>query len=110
MPKLPKGEEKLPIIELEGKLLTPGQLKRKSRTLYQSFTSAPGDTFTYRLMIERMRRRVAQGRVLPIYRLDKEISPGDQLRHMEQGDEIGQELILSERKLLEEELRILRGK
>jgi len=58
-------------------------------------------------LIERVEKRIAQGREATIYRLGYELTPDDQLRHMKLGDEIGLELIEAERKLLEEELRII---
>lgn len=99
--KLPKGEETLPIAEVEGKFLTPNELRRLGLPL--ELRPVPTE-----LLIERMRRRVAQGRVATIYRLQYELSPEGQLKHMELGDDIGLELIEAERKLLEEEIGILR--
>lgn len=96
--RLPKGEETLPFYDLEGKLLTPDRLHRPDLLRPR---------VTDKLLIERVRMRVSQGRVPTIYRLDYELSPDEQLKHMELSDEVGVELMQAERKLLEEEIRIL---
>ena len=106
MRRLPKGEETLPVIEVEGKLLTSSGLEKAYPRLRLVDLKQPAST---RLLIERKRMRVNQGRVRTIYRFTYELTPEDQLRHMELQDAIGLELIEVERKLLEEELRILRG-
>lgn len=97
--KLPKGEETLPFYDLEGKLLTLDKLNKPQLACPR---------ITNKLLIERERMRISQGRCLTIYRFEYELSPAAQLKHMELGDDIGLELIEAERKLLEEELRILR--
>lgn len=97
--RLPRGEETLPFYDSEGKMLTLDKL-HKSNLLRPHVTD--------KLLIERMRMRISQGRVPTIYRFEYELSPDSQLKHMELGDEIGSELIQAERGLLEEELRILR--
>ena len=104
MRRLPKGEETLPVIEVRGELLTPAGLERAHPRLDE--LREPAST---RLLIERKRMRVKQGRVRTIYRFRYQLTPEEQLSHMESQDAIGLELIEVERKLLEEELRILRG-
>ena len=106
MRKLPKGEETLPVIEIEGELLTPSGLEKAHPRLRLVDLKQPAST---RLLIERKRMRVNQGRVRTIYRPQYSLTAEEQLRHMELQDAIGLELIDVERKLLEEELRILRG-
>jgi len=104
--RLPKGEETLPIIEVEGKFLTLGKLRESSPRAYQSLLQRlprPPE-----LLIQRVTERIAQRREATIYRLKHELTPDEQLRHMKLGDEIGLELIEAERKLLEEELKIIR--
>jgi len=96
--RLPRGEETLPFYDLEGKMLTLDRLHRPDLLRPH---------ITDKLLIERMRMRISQGRVPIIYRFEYELSPNSQLNHMELGDKIGLELIQAERKLLEEELRIL---
>lgn len=107
--RLPKGEETIPIAEVEGRFLTPLELERLYPERYRALMLKPELVVSDELLVERVRRRVAQGRVRTIYRLEYELSPEEQLRHMEARDEIGLELIEAERKLLEEELRLLRG-
>jgi len=113
--RLPSGEETLPIIEVEGKFLTLEELKQQYPELYESlFKGVAGPPpqlgkISDELLIERFRMRMAQGRESTIYRLQYELTPEEQLMHMEARDEIGLELIEAERKLLEEELRILGG-
>lgn len=104
--RLPKGEETLPVVEVEGELLTPSGLEKAHPRLRLVDLKKPAST---RLLIERMRVRVSQGRVPTIYRFRYELTPEDQLRHMELQDTIGLELIKVERLLLEEEVKILRG-
>jgi len=104
--RLPKGEETLPVIEVGEELLTPAGLERAHPELRLDELREPAST---RLLIERKKIRVKQGRVSTIYRFRYQLTPEEQLRHMELQDAIGLELIEVERKLLEEELRILRG-
>lgn len=112
--KLPKGEETLPIIEVEGKLLTLEELKQQYPELYESLFGVAGTSnphvgvISEELLIERVRVRIAQGREPTIYRLHYALTPEEQLMHMEARDEIGLELIEAERKLLEEEFRMMR--
>ncbi len=103
MRRLPKGEETLPVIEVEGELLTSSGLEKAHRL---RLVKQPAST---RLLIERKRMRVNQGRVRTIYRFRYQLTPEEQLRHMELQDAIGLELIEVERLLLEEEVKILRG-
>ncbi len=114
--RLPKGEETLPIVEVEGRFLTLQQLKRDYPRLYEPFVKGVFVRqlrISDELLVERVRRRHAQGRVPTIYRLIfdevKELSPEQQIREMEQRTRTGLELIEAERKLLEEEIRIIRG-
>ncbi|GAI36938.1 unnamed protein product [marine sediment metagenome] len=116
--RLPKGEETLPIIVVEGRMLTLEELRRLYPELYETLIGLRRQglglefEITDELLIERMRRRIAQGRVQTIYSLslvEPELTPEEQLRHMEMRDQIGLELIGAERKLLGEELRLLRG-
>lgn len=110
MQRLPKGEETLPFYEIDGRFLTLDELRRLYPTLYEQLgiASQVGVIgITDALLIERVRMRIEQGRVPTIYRLACELSPAEQLRHMRLKDEIGLELIEAERKLLEEELRML---
>jgi len=106
--RLPKGEETLPIVEVEGRFLTPQELAREH---LRAILALPEIRVSDELLIERVRRRIAQGREPTIYRLGfpMVLTPVEQLRHMEMRDEIGIQLIEAERKLLEEELTILRG-
>jgi len=111
--KLPMGEETLPIAIIEGKMLTPLQLKehpaefgllvKGERPRFMAITDD--------LLIERVRQRYAQGREATIYRFVadgmKEIFPEDQIVEMEQRSVLGLEFIKAERKLVEEELRII---
>ena len=114
-PRLPKGEETLPIIEVEGRFLTLEELQREYPELYKELTEkkrlgiSPALTVPEELLIERVKLRHAQGRVPTIYRLQPpyELTPEEQIWHMEQRTEIGLQLIEAERKLLEEELKIL---
>lgn len=109
--KLPKGEETIPIIEVEGRFLTPLELERLYPERYRALMLRPEVTVSHELLIERVRRRIAQGRVRTIYRwgFPMALTPEEQLRHMELRDEIGLELLEAERKWLEETLRLLRG-
>lgn len=112
MRRLPKDEETIPIIEVEGRFLTLGELERLYPEMYQRLLD-PAKVFefrvSYELLTERVRRRHAQGRVPTIYRWEYMLTPEEQIRHMELRDEIGLELLEAERKLLEEELAIIRG-
>jgi len=99
--RLPEGEETLPVAELEGELLTAAHPKFRLSEILE-----PAST---RLLIERKRMRVNQGRVATIYRIRYQLTPEEQISHMELQDAIGLELIEAERKLLDEELRILRA-
>lgn len=104
--RLPKGEETLPVVEVDGELLTLGGLEKAHPRLRLDELREPASTS---LLIERKRKRINQGRVGTIYRPQYSLTAEEQLRHMELQDVIGLELIEVERKLLEEELRILRG-
>jgi len=104
--RLPKGEETLPVIEVGGELLTLGGLEKAHPELRLVELREPAST---RLLIARKRMRVKQGRVSTIYRPQYSLTPEEQLSHMESQDAIGLELIEVERKLLDEEVRILRG-
>ncbi len=106
--RLPRGEETLPILVVEGRMLTPQELREQYPELYRELLERRLIEITDELLIERVRRRVAQGREMTIYRWEFEITPEEQLRHMELRDEIGLELIEAERKLLEWELAKLR--
>ena len=97
--KLPKGEETLPITEIEGRFIMLADL---------TFPLQLG-IISNELLIERVRKRTSQNREATIYRIEYELTPADQLEHMILGDAIGLELMEAERKLLEEELKILRG-
>lgn len=103
--RLPKGEETLPVIEVGGELLTPAGLERAHPELRLDELRAAST----RLLIERKRIRANQGRVATIYRFRYRLTPEEQIRHMELQDAIGLEIIEAERKLLKEEVRILRG-
>ncbi len=112
--KLPKGEETLPIIEIEGVVLTLEEVRRLHPDAYRQLTT-PRVVFKYavsdELLVERFRMRMAQGRVATIRRFDIEhpiLTPEEQLAHMEARDKVGLELIEAERKLLEEELAMLK--
>lgn len=113
--RLPKGEETLPIIEIERRFLTLQELKTQYPMLYQQLVRGIVRKLRIsdQLLIERVRLRHTQGRVPTIYRLIteevKELRPENQIREMEQKTQIGLELIEAERKLLDEELMILRG-
>lgn len=114
MRKLPKGEETIPIIEVEGRFLTLQELKEQYPELYKKLLepkTLESVEVSPELLIERFRRRLAQRRVPTIYRwgFPMSLTPEEQLRHMEARDEIGLELIEAERKLLEWELAVLRG-
>jgi len=104
--RLPKGEETLPVVEVDGELLTSGGLEKAYPRLRLVGLREPAST---KLLIQRKRMRIKQGRVRTIYRPQYSLTAEEQLRHMELQDAIGLELIDVERKLLEEELRILRG-
>lgn len=106
MRRLPKGEETLPVIEVGGELLTSSGLEKAYPELRLGELRQPAST---RLLIERKRLRINQGRVLTVYRFQYQLTPEEQLKHMESQDAIGLELIEVERNLLEEELKILRG-
>lgn len=111
MRRLPKGEETIPIIEVEGRFLTLAELKAQYPELYRKLLEPRTLEFievSEELLVERVRRRIAQGRVMTIYRFDMALTPEEQLAHMEARDDIGMELIEAERRLLEEELRLLR--
>jgi len=113
--RLPKGEETLPIVEVEGRFLTLQELKRDYPKLYQRLIRGIVRELVVsdELLIQRVKLRYAQGREITIYRLIfdevKELSPEDQIREMEQRTRTGLELIEAERKLLEEEIGIIRG-
>ncbi|MBA7586679.1 hypothetical protein ES708_28684 [subsurface metagenome] len=104
--RLPKGEETLPIVEVDEELLTPVGLEKAHPRLRLADLKQPAPT---RLLVERKRMRVNQGRVGTIYRPQYSLTAEEQLRHMELQDAIGLELIEVERNLLEEEVKILRG-
>ena len=108
MRRLPKGEETLPIVEVEGRFLTLQELREQYPELYRELLERRPIEVSLELLIERVRRRIAQGREPPIYRWEFELTPEEQLRHMELRDEIGLELLEAERKLLEWELAKLR--
>lgn len=115
MAKFPFGEETLPIVEVEGKLLTLAELEEQYPELYRQLLEPTRAVsaiimISDELLVERVRRRVAQGREPTIYRWGDpaSLTPEEQLAHMEARDAIGLELIAAERKLLEEELRMLR--
>lgn len=113
--KLPRGEETLPIIEIEEKFLTLDEVRTLYPDVYERLIR-PELRFEFtvsdQLLIERFRMRMAQGRERTIYRLQNKcpfaLTPEEQLRHMELRDEIGLELIEAERQLLEEELALLK--
>lgn len=111
--KLPKGEETLPIIEIEGKMMTLQEVRQFYPSTYQRLVT-PRLRLAYKvsdeLLVERFRIRLAQGRVATIYRwgVPMVLTPEQQLIHMEARDEIGLELIEAERKLLGEELAMLK--
>ena len=65
MRRLPRGEETLPVVEVEGELLTVGGLEKAHPELRLVELREPVST---KLLIERMRMRVKQGRVSTIYR------------------------------------------
>jgi hypothetical protein len=100
---LPIGEETLPILEIGGKLFTPKQIKSGFKAFPAHMRTVNDD-----MLIERVKMRKQQGRMATIYHTDYELSPDDQIRHMKLRDKIGLELISAERKLLEEEIRILK--
>ncbi|GAI76905.1 unnamed protein product [marine sediment metagenome] len=116
--RLPKGEETLPIVVVEGRFLTLQEVQQFHPDLYGALIGRPRlgaplleFEVSDELLIERMRRRIAQGRVPTIYALslvEPELTPEQQLRHMEMRDRIGLELIEAERGLLREELAMLR--
>jgi len=108
--KLPKGEETIPIVEIEGRFHTPQDL-RKQPYLLRQVLGARVLTVSEKLLIERVRERSRQGRERTVYRFDREnpeLSPEDQIWHMERRTTIGKELLEAEQKLLEEELAILK--
>jgi hypothetical protein len=108
--KLPRGEETLPIAEVDGKYLTAAELESQQPVKYRQLLVAPIVTVSDNLLVERFSMRVAQGRVLTIYRADlpTSLTPEEQLMHIKAKDKIGMELINAEAKLLQEELRLLR--
>lgn len=96
--RLTEGEETLPIAELNGRFYTPaGAMRLRQR-----------GPITDRLLIERVRRRVTQGREARVLRVHgdypHEYSPKDILKAMMDGD---QEFLSAERKLLEHQLKQL---
>lgn len=98
--KLPRGEETLPIAEEGGRMLTLRELRGKKLKLRRVSDN---------LLIERVMKRIQQGRVPTIYQLQRELSPSDQIKHMKRKDKIGAELLEVEFGLLQEEIRILGG-
>ena len=112
-PRLPRGEETLPIIEVEGRFLTLEEVRRLHPEQYRKLLELKPLELevSLELLTERFRRRLAQGRVATIYRLERfpplTLTPEDQLRHIELRDEIGLELLEAEREWLEETLRLL---
>jgi len=92
MKKLPFGEETLPISDFLGILLKPSWFAQGLAGI-----SVPSK----KLLKERIKLRIKQGREGTIYRLQHELTPEDQLKHIEADDEIGKGLLEAERKLLE---------
>lgn len=110
--RLPLGEETLPIIEVEERMVSLEQLKVHYPDVYRQLITVREFEVSDELLIERVRQRHAQGRVPTIYRFIRdslELSPEQQIWHMEHRTDTGLELIEAERKLLEEEINILRG-
>jgi len=111
--RLPRGEETLPIFEVEGRFVTLYELQSEYPSLYKQLIETKTLPYALRipdeLLIERVKLRHAQGRVPTIYRLQPpyKLTPEEQIWHMEQRTEIGLQLIEAERKLLEEELKML---
>lgn len=110
MAGLPKGEETLPVAEdRKGRFYSLQLLKEKwpkVPTMLQAkrlLARKPSN----KLLIERVRLRMKQGREGPVYRWQIKLTPEEQLKHMEAGDEIGKELIGAERKFLEWSLKKL---
>ena len=99
-------------MEVQRRMMSLETLKAQHPTLYQQLLSPQFVLeVSDELLIERVRQRHQQGRVATIYRFYRdapELSPKEQIRHMENRTQIGLELIKAERKLLEEELSILR--
>lgn len=92
--ELPRGEELLPIAEEDGIFYTPSDIGN-----WGPVSNA--------LLIKRVEMRIAQGREQAIQHMNQIIQPKDILAHMKVEDALGLEFLKAERKLLEEERRIL---
>jgi len=120
--KLPGIEDSLPIYEINGKFLTLEELKESFPAIYEQLTSSQLDTVkavstvSTNLLAKRFAMRIEKGEVFTIYSirssLDSELSsltPQQQLYHVGLRDEEGIRILTAEYKLLEAELKILKG-
>ena len=106
--RLPAGEEDLPFMEEGGRYVTLREIRSSPVLLFNLLRLSPGEV-SQGLLVERVRRRHMQGREPGMHVLGVGyVGPEEMIRHMEAGDEIGRLFIEMERKLLEEELGIVR--
>lgn len=124
MAKLPNGEETIPLLIIDGKMLSLKEIEKEYPDVYNSLTSEPTKDINYykklllskeptieitnKLLIKRFEERMKQGRERTIHRFLTTISPTRQMIEMVKKTKIGKELIEAERGLLEWELRILK--
>lgn len=100
----------MPFFEVDGvfmglREISPAQLKALAVG-----RKDPRLKITDRLLVQRMRVRRAQGRVMTIYRINyPPLTPEEQIKHMETRTPVGLNLIEAERRLLEWELTIIGG-
>lgn len=124
MAKLPNGEETIPLLIIDGKMLSLKEIEKEYPDVYNNLTSEstkdinyykklllskePTIEITNKLLIKRFEERMKQGRERTIHRFLTTISPTRQMIEMVKKTKIGKELIEAERGLLEWELRILK--
>ncbi|GEM_PF-5353273 len=107
------GENNIPYLEVDGKMLTPEDLLReamanssvwqKAKKLLGNPVPNPKLSVSYDLLKKRYEQKVKEGKIYPIATIGgKKLTPEQQLKEIEEGTLIGQQLLLAEASLIEE--------
>lgn len=104
------GESHLPYIEVDGKTLSLEDLLREAKSntmLWKKAKNILGNphltSIPYSLLIKRIERRAAEGRLLPVATIGgRVLTPKQQIEEIKKGTRIGQQLLLAESALIEE--------
>lgn len=101
-------EDNIPYLVYNNRFYTPNDILREAENntpTWQGLQKQLGDPpieISWELLEERFKKRMEEGRVLPVYKMGKVLTPEDQLKEIKNKTLTGYNILLAEAKLLEE--------